>query len=121
MDCQKQFIEIAPVILAKSASHDLGVNALSTYAAAFANVGLLSTSKQLVQRIKSLDGISNQSLAQILRISSEFPSELSTLSAQAVQAVNHALSTFNAAELIDVTYYLIALDSLSEPITQRLQ
>lgn len=117
MDCQKQFLDIAPILLAKSASYDLGVNALSTYATAFANVGLLNTSKQLVQRIKSLDGVSNQSLAQILRITSEFPTEFSAFTAQVIQAVNTALPTFNAAEIIEITYYLIAIDSLSEPLT----
>lgn len=103
LETLKYFTEIAPVVLSKTAS-ETDPNALSIYAGAFANAGLIAVSKELVGRIKSLEGLTSKSAIHILRVCSEFPTEFSELAEKvlAYLAINPPTS---ASETIDLAYY----------------
>lgn len=60
---------------------------MGKYATAFTNVGLIGVAKELVKRITTLEGLSAQAGAGILRVCSEFPEEFSALSERVTEAI----------------------------------
>ncbi|EAR90896.2 hypothetical protein TTHERM_00145010 (macronuclear) [Tetrahymena thermophila SB210] len=112
LDSQKLFIEVSEVVLEQT-KNEKDVNALGKYAAAFGNIGLIGVSKELVKRITSLEGMSTQTGICILRVCSEFPEEFSQLSENIIQILEKS-SDITASQAIDLVYYEIALNKVSE-------